>query len=196
MLVILKHLHHQGVPSSPQKSHNCPLTGVLLKWVFLCFTEILMFPLNHQDKNQDNAEPFRARSDDNMRPIMFLTPGGNYTPIKATSQQAGRHCHIQWTIIRYRCLSQEGESKDMGWSDVSVWHTGFGVRQVTWDLSVTHRQFCHRSWRARWQRPARHTAGSCSPVWKCRQLSVRTASQCSPLGRARKCTCKTTITFT
>lgn len=47
-------------------------------------------------------------------------------------------------------------------------------------------QFCHRSSRGQWQRPARHTSGSCSPGWKCHQLFGQTASQCSPLRRKRR----------
>lgn len=65
------------------------------------------------------------------------------------------------------------------------WIYSFQVT-VSGHLRIIHKQFCHRSWRVRWQRPARHTGGSYSPEWKYRQLSFQTASQCSPLEEKQK----------
>lgn len=80
------------------------------------------------------------------------------------------HNIMQWCSDQFRSAA------------VALW----GVWVSSPGGGFTRMRSCRRSWRAQWQRPARHTWGTCSPAWKCRPLSGQTASLCSPLERGNR----------
>lgn len=130
MSIILKHLHRRGVHINPwkkstthQSMEDFNVTRVRL-WLTVIHTKILI------QKQGVCPVTYHARWDDNMKPIMFLTPGMSHTPIKIS--HTINYCLIKGSTVCYQCRSQEALRASPKTWVVRMWVWAYCILVSVW----------------------------------------------------------------